>query len=229
MVGMPLSGSPGPQGAVRRWFCHPAPSMYLPGMQFMTRTVFASLSLSLALVGCGDDKGTTASTESTGPAGSSSSGDDSTTGAVDPTTGVVDPTTGVVDPTTGNVDPTTGNVDPTTGDVDPSTTTIEPETSTTVDATGTGGDPLQMCLDMVDGDACGECACNNCLEELSACQADEGCTAIRECAQEAMCGGLDCLGPCGDTINMYGGLGGPSAMMALALSGCADMACADQC
>lgn len=200
----------------------------------MNRTTLTFFTFALTLAACGDDKGTTTTSESAG----SSSTADATTGT--PGSGT---STGDVDPnptsSTGNVDPnTTTTADPstttTTGDPDPTTTTADPSataTTTTAPDTGmeTGGD-LEMCLGMVDpGDACGECACNNCLAELHDCQTDEGCTAIRMCAQEAMCGGIDCLGPCGDTINMYGGLGGPSAQKALTLSGCVDDNCPGLC
>lgn len=199
----------------------------------MNRTIFASLTLALTLTACGDDKGTTTTTES---AGSSSTADASTgNAATDASATGEGTTTGTVDPnpTTGDVDPnTTTTANPTTATtgVDPDPTE-GPNTTTGAPDTGldTGGD-VEMCLMMVDpGDACGECACNNCLNELHECQQDEGCTAIRMCAQEAMCSGIACLGPCGDTIDMYGGLGGPSAQMALTLSGCVDDKCPGLC
>lgn len=78
-------------------------------------------------------------------------------------------------------------------------------------------------------DACGQCACTNCTMELQTCQADEGCTAIRQCAQDSMCSGVNCLGPCGDTINMYGGFMGESANKAIALGNCVSNSCAMEC
>lgn len=88
------------------------------------------------------------------------------------------------------------------------------------------GGALDMCLDMA-ADACEECACNNCLPEVMACQADPGCVEIRMCAQEAGCTGIGCLGPCGDVINANGGPLGPSAGLASALSDCYEGACAN--
>jgi hypothetical protein len=44
-----------------------------------------------------------------------------------------------------------------------------------------------------------------------------------------MCTGIGCLGPCGMVIDMYGGVGGPSASLGLALSGCVDMNCMMEC
>ena len=62
-----------------------------------------------------------------------------------------------------------------------------------------------------------------------ACEEDPGCVAIRECAQENMCTGLDCLEVCGDVIDMYGGIASPSSALALALSGCIDAECPGLC
>lgn len=140
-----------------------------------------------------------------------------------------------VDPDSSTTDePGTTTDEPGTTTDESGTTTDEPGTTTgdpgTESSTGEPVDPVDMCLEDIEkGDACGECACNNCLDELSACNADAGCTAIRECAQEAMCGGIDCLGPCGDTINENGGLAGASAGLALELSGCIDNNCANDC
>jgi hypothetical protein len=178
----------------------------------MSRNFYTTLTVTLTLLAgaCGDNGGTS-STSATDGASSTSTGDGTTT----------------TTPTTTTVDPTTTTVDPTTTTVDPTTTTSD---DTTTDTTMTGGDPVAQCLEMIDpGDACGECACMNCTDELAACQADEGCTAIRMCAQEAMCGGIDCLGPCGDTINEHGGLAGMSAMLAQTLGGCVADNCGRRC
>jgi hypothetical protein len=94
---------------------------------------------------------------------------------------------------------------------------------------GGGSADVEECLKQAGNDACAQCACNNCIEELKKCEDDEGCKAIRQCAQDNMCSGFGCLQPCGDTINMYGGVGGPSAMLALELSQCVDMNCQQQC
>ena len=67
-----------------------------------------------------------------------------------------------------------------------------------------GGDALQMCLDMAD-DECEDCACMNCLAEVQACEMDPGCVEIRMCAQENMCTGIECRGPCGPVIEENGG------------------------
>jgi hypothetical protein len=53
--------------------------------------------------------------------------------------------------------------------------------------------------------------------------------AIRQCAREKMCSGFNCLEPCGDTINMYGGTSGQSAALAYELSNCIDMNCQQEC
>lgn len=196
-------------------------------------TALISVGLAFALVGCGEADGTTSGTG--GSSGSSSSGDDPTT-TTPPTTTTVDPmTTTMPDPDSSTTDaPGTSTDEPGTTTDEPGTTTDEPGTTTgepgTESSTGEPVDPVDMCLQEIDkGDACGECACNNCLAELSACNADPGCTAIRECAQEAMCSGLACLGPCGETIDDNGGFAGPSAMLALTLSGCIDDNCAGDC
>lgn len=97
-------------------------------------------------------------------------------------------------------------------------------------AGGAGGNAnLQECLNQVGDTACGQCACNKCLDEIVACEADVGCQAIRKCVQDSGCSGINCLGPCGDTITMYGGVGGPSATMAIALGQCIDMSCQQEC
>ncbi|WAS96455.1 hypothetical protein [Nannocystis punicea] len=89
---------------------------------------------------------------------------------------------------------------------------------------------VQQCLAAVHpGDPCGECACTKCLDEMQACQKDAGCKAIRDCAAEAGCGGIDCLGPCGDVIQMNGGPFGPSGMLAQEIGTCVDMQCQGQC
>jgi len=94
---------------------------------------------------------------------------------------------------------------------------------------GGGGADLQECLNQVGNDPCGQCACNKCLNEAAACEMDEGCKAISKCVQESMCSGINCLGPCGDTINMYGGVGGPSASKAIAFGQCMQNNCQMEC
>ncbi len=132
---------------------------------------------------------------------------------------------------------TTGGSEGTTGGASSSTTAgggSETDGGSTTGG-GTTGEPpdpaeIEMCLEEVEeGDACGECGCNNCLPELQACEDDEGCVAIRECARENMCTGLDCLDFCQEIIDMYGGLVGPSAMQALVVSGCIEAECPGLC
>jgi hypothetical protein len=85
-----------------------------------------------------------------------------------------------------------------------------------------GGGALDMCL-MMAADDCEACACNNCLDQVTTCQADPGCVAIRTCAQENDCTGLACLGPCGGPIGMYP----DSLAAAMALSDCYEGSCSD--
>jgi hypothetical protein len=94
---------------------------------------------------------------------------------------------------------------------------------------GGGNAQLDACLMQAGNDPCAMCACNNCLDELAKCEMDMGCKAIRQCAQDNMCSGIDCAGPCGTVINMYGGFGGPSAMLAIALGQCVGMSCQQEC
>jgi len=90
---------------------------------------------------------------------------------------------------------------------------------------GGGGDPgLMECLDQAVNE-CENCACNNCLMQLESCEQDPGCIAIRMCAQQNMCTGLGCLGPCGDVIDANGGPLGPSAGLASTLSDCYEASC----
>lgn len=201
----------------------------------------------LALGACSDDGKTTATNvqtteDNTTTDGPSTTTDDTTTDGTttSPATTVEDPTTSTTtpplttttEPDTSTTDPGTSTSPGTTGPdttTEPDTSTTEPDTSTTGPDTTTG-DPLDQCLEQVNpGDPCGVCACNECLEELQACNEDAGCTAIRECAQEAGCGGIDCLGPCGDIIQMNGGPFGPSGMKAQAIGTCVDMQCANDC
>lgn len=210
---------------------------------FSSMTAFSLL----ALGACGDDgKGTdtnlqqtdgttdTTSNNTTEPdttntegTGTSITGDDPT-GTTAPPTSTDDPPnpTTATDPGTTTESPGTTTEEPGTTTEEPGTTTEDTSTSTTT----TTGDPVMECLDNVNpGDPCGECACTECLEELQACEADPGCTAIRECAQESGCGGIDCLGPCGDVIQMNGGPFGPAGMLAQAIGTCVDMQCQGQC
>jgi len=205
----------------------------------MVRKLFSTVTAcGLLLSACGDDKGSTDTDATTTltSTGGDTTGPGNTTVIDEPTT--VGPTTS--DNTTGPVDPSTstGPVDPSTSTgPDPDTTTptsldtTEPGTSSSTETTDpSGGDPVEQCKMMADPmTACSDCVCENCLEELQACQADEGCVAIRMCAEETGCTGIDCLGACGDVINMYGGIGGMSAMIGLQISMCLDQNCANEC
>lgn len=206
----------------------------------MVRKLFSSITaLGLLLAACGDDGNgsTTDNTNGTGSAGTTGNptGNEST-GAETPTTTNGGTATEVNE--TGVVDPsTTTSVDPSTTSGNPETTapeTTAPETTAPVDTGETtdpsGGDPVEQCKMMADPQTeCSDCVCENCLEELQACQADEGCVAIRMCAEETGCTGFDCLQACGDVIDMYGGIAGESAMIGLQISMCLDQNCSDQC
>jgi len=207
----------------------------------MLRNLFSTMTaLGLLVTACGDDG--TGTTNSTTTASSTGSEGETTAGSSNDSTGPDTPTTAGMSEamtSTTNVDPSTTNVDPSTSTStgpDPDTTapdttspeTTAPETSETTDPSG--GDPVEQCKMMADPmTACSDCVCENCLEELQACQADEGCVAIRMCAEETGCTGIDCLGACGDVINMYGGIGGMSAMIGLQISMCLDQNCANEC
>ncbi|HWB81299.1 MAG TPA: hypothetical protein VG755_40330 [Nannocystaceae bacterium] len=95
---------------------------------------------------------------------------------------------------------------------------------TSAGETTTGNDSLDHCLEEA-ATSCEECACNSCLPQLMACQEDPGCVAIRMCAQESGCTGIECLGPCGEVIDANGGPFGPSAGLASMVSSCYTDAC----
>ena len=193
-----------------------------------TRLLTAMTAACLSITACGDDKMTTTTGVTTGV----TSNPTMVTTASDDTTGqstTDDAGSGTSDQSTGDASTTDGPSSTTEPDT---TTTTGPDTTTTgVDGTSTGSiDPIENCLQMVEpGDECGECACMSCFDELQACQADEGCVAIRECAQEAGCDGLNCLGPCGDVFNLYGGPFGESGMLAQALGSCVGNECPGLC
>lgn len=158
---------------------------------------------------------------------------DSTSGAdtdAEPTTLPQPDDTSVGDPatTTGPVDPaTTTGPDDTTS---PSSSSADTTAASESTADPSEGDLVAMCKMKANPQtACSDCACENCREQVEACRADEGCTAIRKCAQDNMCSGVGCLGPCGDVINMYGGFGGMSAMLGIDLSNCVGESCVAEC
>jgi len=218
---------------------HAAP--YTKDYLTMIRKLFSTMTaLGLLVTACGDDKGTT---DATTTASSTGGEGDTTSDPPSSSTGPDTPTTAGMSEamtSTTNVDPSTTDVDPSTSTStgpDPDTTTpettdpetTEPETGgTTIDPSG--GDPVEQCKMMADPmTECSDCVCENCLEELQACQADEGCTAIRMCAEETGCTGLDCLDVCGDVIDEYGGPFGPSGMLGLEISMCLMGSCDAEC
>ena len=137
-------------------------------------------------------------------------------------------TTATTEPMTTTMEPMTTTMEPmTTGGMDTGTTGADTTAAGTADDTAGTTGAAMVCE--APRDACEMCSCDNCLDELEACAADAGCSAIRDCAQENMCTGADCLVVCGDVIEMNGGLDGPSAGLALDLSGCVEAACMDEC
>lgn len=92
------------------------------------------------------------------------------------------------------------------------------------DAADDAGGPAAECLAQATNE-CETCACNTCLSQLQACEQDPGCVAIRMCAQQNMCTGIGCLGPCGAVIDEHGGAFGPSAGLASMLSDCVEGGC----
>jgi hypothetical protein len=95
---------------------------------------------------------------------------------------------------------------------------------TGVGDTGSGDPVLDGCLEIAANE-CETCACNLCLDPLYACQQDVGCVAMRDCAEQTGCAGVDCLEPCGAVIDMHGGPFGNSGALALALSDCLSASC----
>ena len=200
----------------------------------MLRNLFSTMTaLGLLVTACGDDG--TGTTNSTTTASSTGSEGETTAGSSNDSTGPDTPTTAGMSEamtSTTNVDPSTStSTGPDPDTTAPDTTSPEttaPETSETTDPSG--GDPVDQCKMMADPmTPCSDCVCENCLEQLQACEADEGCTAIRMCAEETGCTGLDCLDVCGDVIDMYGGAFGPSGMKGLAVSMCLMSSCANEC
>ena len=91
------------------------------------------------------------------------------------------------------------------------------------------GSPLDQCLAEATTPLA-VCECNMCLMLRNDCLADDGCTAIRDCANESGCRGLDCYGlsmpgPCRDVIDANGGIVGMSTQRASALSNCITTQC----
>lgn len=112
-------------------------------------------------------------------------------------------------------------------DVDADSDT-DADADTDADTGGTEEPGVESCVAQSDGSDCSVCACTNCFFELQACQADAGCVAIRECAQETGCIGIACYtdGHCTKVIDANGGPLGDSASLARDVSDCVeDAAC----
>lgn len=112
------------------------------------------------------------------------------------------------------------------------TTTTGDETTTTGDASSTTMlDPVDACLAKLDpGDECNECICQSCLMQWDACHADEGCTAIQQCAKINGCYGDECDAPCATVMNFYGPPDSPSMTAWKALTAClVDATCDQKC
>lgn len=191
--------------------------------------VFSSLALALGvLTGCPGDDGGGTGDDTTG--GATTGGMTSTmmTTMAMTTMGMDD---GVDDGmnTTGEPPATTGGVDDTTGDPPGGTTEADTGAATDTGAgseSGTGGGALNC---DAPADECQTCVCDMCDKQLAACEADPGCVAIRDCAAENNCTGLDCLVPCGDVINANGGPAGESAMLAGEVGTCVGAMCEKAC
>lgn len=168
-----------------------------------------ALAALLASAGCFTDNAPNIVPDATTSAGSSST-DPGTTGTTAGET--------TDESTTGSGDPL---VD-TGGESGSSSSTGEPAATTVVrpDTAGEPIDPYDQCLAQTADLECNDCLCKECLAEYTACDADPGCVAIEACAAENGCSGAACLEPCGDVIDMHGGLGGESVQRAIALSDC---------
>lgn len=84
--------------------------------------------------------------------------------------------------------------------------------------TGSGGGGIECDF----AGECGSCLCGSCPEEIAECQGDLGCLAIAWCVQSTACLPGNCYEPstCGNIIDQFGGLNGPSVARAFDLSLC---------
>ncbi|MCA9679601.1 MAG: hypothetical protein KC464_31505 [Myxococcales bacterium] len=103
------------------------------------------------------------------------------------------------------------------------------DTGTTPTSDGGLSAERELCL-MQATNASEMCTCEACLNELTTCENDVGCVAIRECARTSGCRGVDCYGaitpgPCREVIDQNGGLLGMADMAARALSDCITTMC----
>lgn len=87
-----------------------------------------------------------------------------------------------------------------------------------------GGDALAQCKAQAASNpnpACANCACDNCLNELKACEADTTCVNLRNCAQKNNCCDELCvLLKCGSELQAAGGAQGPGTTKASAVKDC---------
>ena len=97
-----------------------------------------------------------------------------------------------------------------------------------------GSSDLQECLDGAQEQAdpaCATCACNNCLAEITTCEADQTCVDLRVCSLENNCCDELCvLVACMDELTAAGGLSGAGTAAAIALKDCTEAnscACCD--
>jgi hypothetical protein len=97
-------------------------------------------------------------------------------------------------------------------------------------ATGGGGtsgtDPYAECQAQATqqpNPACASCACDHCLTELQACEADPTCVGLRTCAlQNNCCDELCVLTRCGGELQQAGGLQGAGTQKAIAVRDCTE-------
>jgi hypothetical protein len=99
--------------------------------------------------------------------------------------------------------------------------------------TGGGGDPLAECKAQAANNpnpACANCACDNCLNELIACEQDPTCQALRNCAQQNNCCDEFCVAlSCFAELQAAGGIGGPGTNKATAVRDCTEQASCNCC
>jgi len=100
-------------------------------------------------------------------------------------------------------------------------------------AGGAGGSDLQECKAKAATNpdpACANCACDSCLAELKACEADATCVALRNCAQKNNCCDEVCvLLKCGTELQAAGGISGPGTTKAKAVKDCTVKATCNCC
>lgn len=94
-----------------------------------------------------------------------------------------------------------------------------------------GGSPNDPALCRVQAQSFGTyceavhgCVCDHCATQFLDCNKVEACAAVARCAFEKACRGIDCLTPCSDVINAYGGAstGNVGITLALRLSECSN-------